>query len=223
MRCGADPPLFVVAALRDRAKPEQAAQVSRRQRTAGVRSTFAQALPVVGTTWRDRGPAYWWRRLVMSLGLLAILALYGGIVAGVAVGIGSRTGVSVFLAITAACAVLSAVWYLRRQRLARIDLARAGRKGLRETRWYFTVVRAGQVIAVLLAVAAVVADALHHTGFVRLAGGIVALIVGVVFVGTVWATGGALLVAFVLSLGRELPVERQARQVAAATTRLGSG
>lgn len=186
--------------------------MSRGQRSAGGRSTSAESLPIVGTTWQDRGPAYWWRRLLMSLGFLAILALYGGIVAGVAVGIDNRTGITVFLAITAGCAALSAVWFLRRQRLARVDRARAERKGLRETRWYLTVVRAGQAISVLLAVTAIVGGATHHTWLVRLAGGVIALIVGVVFIGTVWATGGAMLVAFALTLGRELPVERQARQ-----------
>jgi len=152
----------------------------------------------------------------MSLGMLALLALYGGIIAGVAAGFSNRTGVLVFLAITAACAALSAVWFVRRQRLARVDRIRADRKGLRETRWYFTVLRAGQAIVLLLVVVAIVGGVTHHAGLVRLVGDIAVLIVGVVFVGTVWATGGAMLVAFVLTLGRELPVERQARHRAGA-------
>ena len=181
-------------------------------RATGGRPTSVERLPVVGSTWQDRGPTYWLRRVVMSLGLLAILALYGGIVAAFAVGIGSRTGSIVFLSITFACAVLSAVWFLRRDRLARVDRVRAERKGLRETRWYLTVVRTGQLAVVVLAVTAIVGGATHHTALVRMAGGIIALVVGVVFVGTVWATGGAMLVLFARSLGRELPTERQARR-----------
>jgi hypothetical protein len=147
----------------------------------------------------------------MSLGFLAIVALYGGIIAGVAAGIGHGTGMTVFLAITVVCAAWSAVWFVRRQRLARVDGARADRKGLRETRWYLGAVRIGQAMALLLAIVAIVGSVTHHGGLVRLVGDIIALIVGVIFVGTVWATGGAMLVAFTLSLGRELPAERQAR------------
>jgi hypothetical protein len=181
---------------------------------------FVEPLPVVGTTWYERGPAYWIRRALASVVLLAVLALYGGVVALVRSGIGSAGASVVFLTITAVCTVASAGWYLRRQRLERTSRREAREKGRREVRRYRTVVVCIQAAALLLAAAAIAGGLLGNRvggGLQRTALGILALLVVLFFVGTVLATGGALLVVLVQSLAPELPREREAR------TRLGAG
>lgn len=174
------------------------------------------SIPGLGTTWYRRGPAYWSRRAGIAMLLLAIVALYGGIIAAVALGLRGGAGIVVFLAITAVWVALSAAWYLRRARLSRVDRSGADRKGLRELRWYTTAVTTAKALGVLLILGASVAALLGHRGVVRAVEDVVGLVVALVFIGTVWLTGGALLVAFAQSLAPRLRTEREARARMAA-------
>lgn len=171
-------------------------------------------MPWLGTTWHERGVAYWLRRVLLSLFLLAILVLYAGFVVGVRAGIGDPTGQAVFVAIMALGGVGSAIWYVRRQRLGRRNLREALARGRREGRRLTTALRLAQAAALVLGLVIVAGLVIHGSvaaAAARTAEDILVLLVGLVFLGLIAISGGAFLVVFVQSLAPQLETERQAR------------
>src|SRR5438067_13890186 len=88
----------------------------RAREAAGPVRPYIEPLPVVGTTWYERGPAYWWRRAGMSLALIVAVACEVPLVVGFLSGIrdSSRTGfrvaVVVVLGLGVAAGVVAWVW-----------------------------------------------------------------------------------------------------------------
>ncbi|TMM37334.1 MAG: hypothetical protein E6F99_12735 [Actinobacteria bacterium] len=172
----------------------------RAREAAGPVRPYIEPLPVVGTTWYERGPAYWWRRAGMSLALIVALACEVPLLVGFLSGIrdSSPTGFRVALVVVLVLGIATGVltWVgssparaLDRTRRADPGVARraaflgAGLGGL---------ARGGSVIA-----------------------GLVLVIGGFLFVGP--------LVALLLrSFGRYLWVERVARARLAASSSSGS-
>src|SRR5438309_11364393 len=73
----------------------------RAREAAGPVRPYIEPLPVVGTTWYERGPAYWWRRAGMSLALTVALACEVPLLVGFLSGIrdSSPTGFRVALVV----------------------------------------------------------------------------------------------------------------------------
>jgi hypothetical protein len=61
-------------------------------RSALPRAVTVERVPWLGTTWYERGPAYWARRLALTVFVLAILALYTAIVALFLAGVYDSSG-----------------------------------------------------------------------------------------------------------------------------------
>lgn len=185
-----------------------------RARDAAARP-HVESLPWLGTTWYERGPAYWFRRALLSLFFLVLLALYGGIIFVIETGIDDPTASAVFVSVTVLCTGLSAVWYLRRQHLARVarTVAEArDRRDLRRLHSLFDYIAVAGLLAGLALIAGMVLKGPVGTALMRIAHGVLALIVGLVLVGSVWATGGAFAVVFAQTLAPELVTEREARR-----------
>lgn len=62
------------------------------RRSALPHGTTVEALPWLGTTWYERGAAYWARRAALTFLALAILALYTAIMAGFLIGAYDSSG-----------------------------------------------------------------------------------------------------------------------------------
>ncbi len=130
-------------------------------------------------------------------------------------GIDDPTASAVFVSVTILCTGLSAVWYLRRQHLARVTWAVAearDRRDLRRLHSLFDYIVVAGLLAGLALIAGMVLKGPVGTALMRIAHGVLALIVGLVLVGSVWATGGAIAVMFAQTLVPELVTEREARR-----------
>lgn len=152
------------------------------------------SVPVLGTTWVRRGPAYWWRRLLGVVGAALTAAVILAIVAAVLAGV-YRTSRPLF---AVGCGVLAVVMALTGWRTwrRRTDDPVTRRRDRRSFRLVVSVGAPAVVVLLLLAVLAT--TVFQAVIFVLLAG----------FAG---AAAGPVLVLVARSLGREIPVERQAR------------
>jgi hypothetical protein len=77
---------------------------------------WIEPLPWFGTTWYERGPAYWLRRGAVTLGMLACLAIVVPLAYAVLAGLYAFSPVAlvVGLAVMASTGVWTAVWMWRR-------------------------------------------------------------------------------------------------------------
>jgi len=76
---------------------------------------WIEPLPWFGTTWYERGPAYWWRRVAATLVMLACLAIAIPLAYAVLAGLYAFSPVAlvVGLAVMASTGVWTAVWMWR--------------------------------------------------------------------------------------------------------------
>jgi putative flippase GtrA len=83
-----------------------------RERPAEV---WIEPLPWFGTTWYERGPAYWWRRVAVSLVLLLSVAILLPFVysALAAISTWGQIALVITLALMASTGVATAVWMWR--------------------------------------------------------------------------------------------------------------
>ena len=83
----------------------------RAREAAGPVRPYIEPLPVVGTTWYERGPAYWWRRAGMSLALIVALACEVPLLVGFLSGIrdSSPTGFRVALVVVLVLGIATGV------------------------------------------------------------------------------------------------------------------
>lgn len=158
----------------------------RGHKVAAAPGPYVPSLPLLGTTWYERGRAYWWRRVRASLAMFAILAIDLFLV-GLslnAIRDESRTG---FVVVTVVVGVLGVVTgVLTWRRAGRIDTT--GRVSSSDARL------AGRTGAVL--------------GTTARAGSVLSGLV--LFVGSLILVG-PLVALFVRGFDRELYVERKAR------------
>lgn len=85
-------------------------------KVASIMNDGIVPVPFLGTTWRTRGPAYWWRRFWAVVLFLFLLALVGGLTTGFAIGIfgNGHQPVRVVLGVLYLCTVLPGLWLGRR-------------------------------------------------------------------------------------------------------------
>jgi len=142
-------------------------------------------LPWFGTTWYERGPAYWWRRVAVSVGLLFCIAVLMPFVIGALSAIDSwgHIALVIALAVMASAGVATATWMWR-------------------TWWVDVPAPSGRTVSAAAGGGAPL-GVLARAGLV-LAGAL--LVVGALIL------VAPMLVLFVISLGRQLPPERRARR-----------
>ena len=160
---------------------DQTASSGPRHRT----EVWIEPLPWFGTTWYDRGAAYWLRRVAVSLVMLFCIAVLLPFVYGALSAIYNWGTIPfvITLALMASTGIWTAVWMWRRWW---VDTAKPSR-------------RATGAAAAGGAAAGVLARAGSVLGAAFLVIGALTLVV-------------PLAVLFVLSLGPQLPPERRARQ-----------
>jgi hypothetical protein len=165
--------------------------VARRGRRRGHKvapapGPYVPSLPMLGTTWYERGPAYWRRRVGLSLlvlcGLALDLLLVGSFLAGFWQD--ARTGAAVTAVVIVVFGIVAGVWTWRRA--GRID--RPTGVGARDAR---LAARMGATTGILARAGSVVSS-------------LVLVVLAILLVGPFVA-------AWLRTFDRELYVERRAR------------
>lgn len=77
-----------------------------------------ESIPWFGTSWYRRGPDYWWRRFLLSLVLLAVVAIYVAIIGAVLLtGLDTHSGrnaSAALLVIVVVTSIATGIWMWRR-------------------------------------------------------------------------------------------------------------
>jgi hypothetical protein len=146
---------------------------------------WIEPLPWFGTTWYQRGPAYWWRRVAVSLVLLLSVAILVPFVysALAAISTWGQIAVVITLAVMVSTGVWTAVWMWRHWWT---DVPTPSRRAVRAA------AGGGAAVGVLARAGSVVGAAFLLIGALTLVVPMVVL--------------------FLFSLGPQLPPERRARQ-----------
>ena len=180
-------------------------------RPAGEGGPEIESIPWFGTTWYTGGPAYWLRRGLISLFMLAIFGVIAGIVwsfwGSILEGSGRGAPSLVAVGVLTGLNILGFVWTWRR--MGPPPNAREIENDDRETFVLITALRIlGWVVLILIAVGLVVGGA---TG--RSVASLAAVILGFAFFGLATFLVGPTLAVFLRSISQQPPPIRLAREM----------